>query len=253
MLSPAKSNPVRSSRPHAWLTAAEPLRAVFDTWWLALRANALAAAPKGDGATVMVLPGFATADPMTRVLRNYLSFLGYSSEPWELGYNTGFRKLGEEQVHLRSRLFELYERSGRKVALVGWSLGGLQSRLLAHEHPEMVRQVITLGSPFRGDPFAVAIHRLYALVSGEDVASDKIWERFKGDSVPPIRVPTTAIYSATDGIAPSENCIDPVCPDTRHIEVGGSHLGLTHNANAFLAIAEELSRVRHLDGSGDAG
>ena len=227
--------------PSMWLSATEPLRAVFEVANMFARLPTLLAAPRGDNHTVMVIPGFATSDLMTQALRNYLSWLGYDTEPWRLGFNTGYLKLGEDESNLRSRLAELAARSGDKVSLIGWSLGGVMARQVAREHPEMVRRVITLGSPFTGNPKAISIRRLYQLISGESLEDETWRKRFERDRPAP-DVPCTAIYSPTDGITAWQNCVEVPAAHTENIEVRGSHLGLTHNPEVLLHIAEILAR-----------
>ncbi|WP_273908748.1 esterase/lipase family protein, partial [Enterobacter bugandensis] len=61
---------------------------------------------------------------------------------------------------------ELSDKHGSKISLVGWSLGGLYARQLAKMMPERVRQVITLGSPFAGDPRSTNAWRVYEWASG---------------------------------------------------------------------------------------
>lgn len=236
--------------PGPWLSASEPLRAAFEVASMFARLPTLLAAPRGDGHTVMVLPGFATSDLMTQALRNFLSWLGYDSEPWRLGFNTGYLKLGEEQAGLCSRLSELVVHSDDKVSLIGWSLGGVMARQMAREHPEMVRRVVTLGSPFTGNPDATVIRRLYELISGESLNSDTWRGRFERDRTAP-NVPCTAIYSPSDGITAWQNCIEQPADHTENIEVGGSHLGLTHNPEVLLHIAAILGRPRVAEEEGD--
>ena len=105
------------------------------------------AQPRGDGHPVLVLPPFGATDAYTSPLRAVLRVLGYSSHGWGLGQN-----LGPTAAILDGgpkRLLELAERTGRKVSVIGWSAGGILGREAARHHPEAVRQVITLGSPFR--------------------------------------------------------------------------------------------------------
>ena len=235
-----KINAIKS--PGIWLSATESLRATFEIASMFARLPKLLAAPRGDGHTVMVLPGFATSDMTTQALRNYLSWLGYDSEPWRLGFNTGYLKLGEGQAGLSSRLSDLVARSGDKVSLVGWSLGGVMARQMAREHPEMVRRVITLGSPFTGNPKAITIRRMYELISGESLKSETWRERFERDQHAP-DVPCTAIYSQSDGVTAWQNCVEEPATHTENIEVRGSHLGLTHNPAVLLHFAEILART----------
>lgn len=115
------------------------------------------------------------------------------------------------------------------------------SRQMAREHPEMVRQVITLGSPFTGNQDAIVIRKIYELVSGDDLSSSQARKRFRRDEAPPASVPTTAIYSRYDGITAWQNCVEKETETTSNVEVRVSHLGFTHSADVFLAIARQLA------------
>ena len=119
-------------------------------------------APRGDGHPVLVLPGLMQSDRSTLPLRAFLKNRGHDVHAWALGINTGRPGLVDDQ--LLPRLRELHARSGRKVSIVGWSMGGLFARELAKRAPEAVRQVITLGSPFTGD--REGIQRVAACTSG---------------------------------------------------------------------------------------
>ena len=124
-------------------------------------------APKGDGHPVLALPGFLASDLSMAPMRRYLSELGYEAHAWRMGRNFG--GLGRMREVLRARLAEIHAASGRKVSLVGWSLGGVYARDLALQAPDMVRNVITLGSPFANDMRATNATRLYETMSGERV------------------------------------------------------------------------------------
>ena len=112
-------------------------------------------APRGDGHPVLVLPGLAASDVSTRPLRTYLRAQGYAAHGWKQGPNHGPRP-GVE-TGMDARLAELAGRYQRKVSLIGWSLGGVFARELARRTPALVRQVITLGSPFAGSPGVISI------------------------------------------------------------------------------------------------
>ena len=102
-------------------------------------------APRGDGHAVLVLPGLAANDTSTRPLRRFLNDQGWDANGWELGHNHGPRPGAEEKM--QNRLATLFRDTGRKVSLVGWSLGGVFAREMARREPDHVRCVITLGSP----------------------------------------------------------------------------------------------------------
>lgn len=115
---------------------------------LLLRAPELARLPRGSGQPVMVLPGFATTDASTLMLQGYLRLLGYAVRGWRMGLNTG--RLGALLPRVLRRVARTAELAGGPVRLVGWSLGGVLAREAARERPELVRRVITLGSPIAG-------------------------------------------------------------------------------------------------------
>ncbi|MEM7268221.1 MAG: alpha/beta hydrolase [Pseudomonadota bacterium] len=194
--------------------------------------------PRGDGQPVLVLPGLITSDSATRPLRGLLSTLGYPTYGWEMGRNYG--PLPGIEEGLLNRLDELYEEHGRPVSIVGWSLGGIYARQMAKIAPKKVRQVITLGSPFNGDPRATNAWRVYQLASGQSV-DDR--ERHMGGDIgkaPP--VPTTAIYSKTDGICAWRTCLEEPTDIAENIEVTGSHCGLGHHPAAVYAVADRLAQ-----------
>src|ERR1044072_2893079 len=121
-------------------------------------------APRGDGHPVLIFPGLIASDVSTRPLRAYLRSRGYDVHGWGQGRNFGPRPGVERRM--RDHIRELRQHSGRKVSLIGWSLGGVYARQLAKLAPDDVRQVITLGSPFNGSPRATNAWRLYEYTSG---------------------------------------------------------------------------------------
>ncbi len=138
------------------------------------------------------------------------------------------------------RLHDIFERCGRKVSLVGWSLGGIYARELARRRPEYVRQVITLGSPFNASQRANHAWRLYEQLSGETIDSQKeLLEKIRA-SLP---MPTTAVYSRSDGIVAWQCCLDDEeRAETENVEVAGSHCGLGHNPMVLYIIADRLAQ-----------
>ena len=196
-------------------------------------------APKSkDTQPVLVIPGFITSDKSTIALRTFLTLMGYPSYGWDLGRNYG--PLPGIEDGLRDRLAEVADRHGQRVSIVGWSLGGIYARQLAKMMPEHTRQVITLGSPFTGDPRHTNAWRLYQMASGHKV-DDR--DRHMGGAISEApQAPTTAIYSKTDGICAWQNCIEETSENTENIEVKGSHCGLWHNPAAVYAIADRLAQ-----------
>ena len=192
--------------------------------------------PMGDGHRVLVLPGLAANDLTTLPIRTFLKDRGYQPSPWEQGLNLGPRPGVLEA--LRARVRELFEREGRKISLVGWSLGGVYARELAKEMPQMVRCVITLGSPFAGPPHATNAWWLFERVSGHPEPDAAMQAALR--LAPP--VPTTSIYSRTDGIVAWQCSLNPPGPLAENIEVPASHIGLGLNPLAMMAIADRLAQ-----------
>jgi len=194
-------------------------------------------APRGDGHPVLVLPGFSASDRSTRLLRRYVASLGYKTHGWKLGRNLGLA--GGLHKQLIERLAELHERHGRRVSLVGWSLGGIYARELAKLMPETVRRVITLGSPFGGeqqgfDPW------ILRLVTGRELPA-RLQTRLNRLRPPP-PVPSTAIFTKSDGIAPWRACREMDADGTENIEVVASHCGLGFHPVALYAVADRLAQ-----------
>ena len=164
----------------------------------------LSLAPRGDGHPVLVFPGLVASDTSTRPLRSFLQEQGLRRQrlaagpqprpaPWRAG----------GMVDLVRELSDVHR---RKISLVGWSLGGLYARQLAKMMPDRVRSVITLGSPFAGHPKATNAWRVYEMASGR--RADEEDHRFGGSLSETPPVPTTAIFSRTDGICAWQGCME---------------------------------------------
>jgi pimeloyl-ACP methyl ester carboxylesterase len=192
--------------------------------------------PMGDGHRVLVLPGLAANDLTTLPMRTFLKDRGYQPSPWEQGVNLGPRA-GVLDA-LRARVRELFGLERQKISLVGWSLGGVYARELAKEMPEMVRCVITLGSPFAGPPQATNAWWLFERVSGHPEPDAAMQAALR--EAPP--VPTSSIYSRTDGIVAWQCSLNPPGPLAENIEVPASHIGLGLNPLAMMAIADRLAQ-----------
>ena len=192
--------------------------------------------PKGDGHRVLVLPGLAANDLTTLPMRAFLKDRGYRALPWEQGLNLGPRE-GVLDA-LRERVRTLHRVDGEKISLLGWSLGGVYARELAKEMPERVRCVITLGSPFSGPPQATNAWWLFERVSGHPQPDAATLAAMR--LAPP--VPTTSIYSRTDGIVAWQCSLNPAGPLAENIEVHASHIGLGLNPLAMVAIVDRLGR-----------
>jgi pimeloyl-ACP methyl ester carboxylesterase len=204
------SNQRSQPLPPSWRAALEarwPLEAAA----FASLAPWLGMLGRGDGHRVLVLPGYAADDRSTAPLRWAIRSNGFLADPWSLGRNVG--PTWRVVTGLGERLEQLHRRDGR-VSIVGWSLGGAYARALTRDRPELIRQVITLGSPYR------AIEGYH----------------------PPPPAPTTSIYTRSDGITSWRLCIDPVGPRTENIEVRATHVGLGINPAVIYAVLDRLSQ-----------
>ena len=209
--------------------------------------------PEGDGHTIMTIPGFMGADGSTSQLRRFLNRRGYNAIPWGLGRNAAevrsediddFLKHREKmEVIIAERAEREFRASGRKVTLIGWSLGGLYAVAVAHRFPQWVRQVITLGTPF-GDPRGTALYsimgRIYENEDNVDEAALQRWveHTYSGGR---LTVPVLTLFSESDGIVGSG--IARCQGDPRYVTnmaVVASHVGFPFNPLVFAVIANHL-------------
>ena len=241
MMSAQQGSPPAGRRlrpPSLGLMLAE-LRGIFEFNSSLLLSPLLMRAPGGDGHPVLTLPGFLASDLSMAPMRRYLKELGYDTYGWQMGRNT--RGVTRMRAALRDRLAEIHAATGRKVSLVGWSLGGIYARDLALHAPEMVRYVVSLGSPFAGDVRATNATRLYEAMSGETVGEDSELRKAIAGDLP---MPTTSIYSRTDGIVNWRTCLLRPSATAENIEVHlASHVGLGVNPAALWAVADRLAQA----------
>jgi pimeloyl-ACP methyl ester carboxylesterase len=240
----------RRLRPPSLLLMLAEARGLFELNSSLLLSPLLMRAPKGDGHPVLTLPGFLASDLSMAPMRRYLKVLGYDSHAWNMGRNLG--GVASKRGALRALVKRIHEATGRKVSIVGWSLGGIYARDLALQSPQMVRSVITLGSPFANDIRATNATRLYEALSGEGVDDiPEIRQAIAGD----LPVPTTSIYSRTDGIVNWRTSVLRPSATAENIEVHfASHIGLGVNPAALWAVADRLAlgegEFRQFDRSG---
>jgi dienelactone hydrolase len=226
------------------------VRGIFEFNASLLLSPLLMRAPRGDGHPVLTLPGFLASDLSMAPMRRYLKELGYDTYAWKMGRNVG--GVSRMRAALRDRLAEIHTATGRKVSVIGWSLGGVYARDLALQAPDMVRSVVTLGSPFANDVRATNATRLYEALSGEAVEDNaELRNALSGD----LPVPTTSIYSRTDGVVNWQTCVLRPSDTAENIEVHlASHIGLGVNAAALWAVADRLAQsegqFRQFDRSG---
>lgn len=227
----------RLRAPPLTLLAMEPLRALleFTAGRLAPPAPAV-----GDGHPVIVFPGLGAGSYATAPLRHHLADAGFEPHCWGRGTNTGpdgdfDRWLDGLQADLQAR----HDAAGQRVSLVGWSLGGIYARELAKRTPDLVRQVITLGTPLvvrRGTTHA---ERLWGLVNrGPSRPPPAVAARLRR----PPPVPVTAIYSRSDGIVAWRSCLEHPTALAENVEVSASHLGLVTHPEVLRVVVERLAR-----------
>lgn len=178
--------------------------------FVALAGPLLAAAPRGDGHPVLVLPGLGGTDLSTRPLRWFLGRAGYRAYGWGLGRNAGLDR--RTATALDATLAGLVADHERSVSVIGWSLGGVYAAGLARRASHSIRSVITLGSPLGG---RVRV---------------------------PAGVPITSVYSRTDAIVPWRASTVASRDGAENVEVRGSHLGLGHNPAVLIVVADRLSQ-----------
>lgn len=222
--------------PSAILLALEGARAAFEWGALGVSWPWLKSAPRGDGHPVLVLPGLIANDSTTWPLRRFLERQNFAVHPWGMGFNLGPR--ADLLPRLEARMEALVAQSGQKLSLVGWSLGGAISRVLATQRPDLVRCVVTLGSPHHGDPRASHAWRVFELASGRSVDDPELRALFRVQ--PP--VPMTSLLSRSDGIVHWQTSLLPDSPLTENIEVLASHLGMGANPAVLWAVADRLAQ-----------
>jgi pimeloyl-ACP methyl ester carboxylesterase len=228
---------IRLRPPGLGLLLAE-MRGIFEFNASLMLSPLLLRAPKGDGHPALALPGFLAGDLSMAPMRRYLTELGYDAHAWRMGRNLG--GLLRVRAALRERLAEIHAATNRKVSIVGWSLGGVYARDLALHAPDMVRYVVTLGSPFANDVRATNATRLYEALSGETVGDDPEFEEALAGDLP---VPTTSIFSRADGVVNWRTCLLRSSATAENVEVYlASHVGLGVNPAVLWAVADRLAQ-----------
>jgi len=192
---------------------------------------------RGDHHPVFVMPGFLGDDSSTLPLRFHLRAWGYWAHGMRGGQNLG--PTPQVLAGIDERLVKLHGRHGRKVSLVGWSLGGIYARELAKRAPECVRQVITLGTPFAAMRGATHAEGLYKLLNGNAAQlTDALASRLR--ATPP--VPTTSVFSKSDGVVCWRGCIEQRTPLSESVEVGASHLGMVTHPEVLRVVVDRLAQ-----------
>jgi len=191
--------------------------------------------PRGKGAPVLLIPGLMAGDWSLTMLSGWLRRIGYA--PFESGLRVNGHESEATVGMLGRKLHQAFAETSQPVTLVGHSRGGMLAAVLAQRQPEIVRQVITLGSPLN-DPFAVSPLTRMAIRSlwlrGGVTGPLTEHPRFQRDLAARPRVPTTSMYSRSDAIVDWRACMRD---DVRCIEVRGSHIGLAANREVYREIA----------------
>lgn len=226
--------PERPALQHLLRNASMP----YDLVRSRLRAAALARAIRGDGRTVLLIPGLMASEQRMDALRTVLNAAGFDAHGWGMGRNFGPRPETLEQID--RRVDAVRRGNGAPVTLVGWSLGGLFAREYAKLAGSKVEGVITMGTPFSGDPRANHAWRLYQLVSGFPV--DRPPFACRREEKPP--VPTIALWSRRDGVILPECARGRAGERDRAIEVDCTHMGFAVAPEGILAVGRALESMR---------
>jgi pimeloyl-ACP methyl ester carboxylesterase len=184
-----------------------------------------------DGPPALVIPGWVASDRTTHALRQALANAGWRVHGWKLGFNRG--ATAETVAHLRRRLAEIG--NGQPVLLVGWSLGGVYAREVARAAPEQVLAVVTLGSPFSGDPHQNNVWRLYEWVAGHKVDDPPIP---RVTDKPP--VPHLAFWSRRDGIVAPRAARGLDDERDKAVEMRCSHMAFGVSGRLTRDVAQEI-------------
>lgn len=231
------------ARPSLSLFGLEGLRAAFELFSHQVNAFHPPAAPaQGDGHPVLIFPGLGVDGSAVGPLREHCRRLGYEAFDWGRGCNVGVS--GEPDAWLQCLATEVQAKLAtfqQPATLVGWSLGGIYAREVARLLPGAVRQVITIGTPFNADEDHSNAGLMLRLFGCSAPALDQRWTaRLRR----PLPVPTTSIYSRSDGVVAWQTCRHTRrAPHTEDIEVDGSHLGLAWNPEVLRVLSDRLAQA----------
>ncbi len=189
------------------------------------------------GEPVMALPGFGFGDLAMTALRRQLRKAGFTDLKWGLGTNNG------DVPTLLLRVIDQLERAAalheQPLQLVGWSLGGYLAREAARERPDLIKQVITLGSPIKGGPKYTAAASAYKLLGWDlDAIEAKVIER---ESVS-LQTPVTYIWSKRDGVVDWRATQDMDDAGATNIEVDCSHMAMIFDPMVSHIVLSQLRR-----------
>jgi len=192
--------------------------------------------PVGSQSPVIVIPGLLTPDILTRPIRLALGAGGHRTWGWGQGFNTGAKR--RKFAGLLDRLDRVAWATGERVALVGWSLGGLYAREAAKRRADKISAVVTLGTPFSHGLRDNNAWKLYEAVNDHDVDHPPI--RVAADQKPPVR--TVAIWSRQDGIVAPASARGRPGEADEHIEVRCPHNELVSHPDVLKTVLAVLQR-----------
>lgn len=230
---------VETFQPPAASGVIREARGLIELPRLLLCFPALALQPRGNGEPVLLFPAHGMGDGSTVILKAYLRLLGYRARGLGLDRNMG--AIAELLPRVLKRLASFARRSDQKVSLIGWSFGGYLAREIARERPDLVRQVITLGTPVIGGPKYTVVAERYRRrgMDIEAIAAEVDWR----NQAALLETPVVAIYSRADAVVAWEACIDRQTPHVEHVEVRTTHLGFGFSPEVYKIIARRLAET----------
>lgn len=233
------ASPPGLQAPSLRLFAFEGVRATLE--YARMRLMDRAVWTRGDGHAVILFPGLAAGPATTGPLRQFCRDLGYEAHDWGRGRNIGPRGDASQWLdELADEMQTTMQQRGKPTTLIGWSLGGFYAREIAKKAPDLVRQVITLGTPFAGGAEHTNVGWIYRWINGrKPVLEAQLAARLRT----PTRVPTTCIYSRSDGVVAWQSCLDAAPgPNAENIEVDSSHCGMCWNPDVLAVVADRLAQ-----------
>jgi len=232
----------RAKPPALGYAIAEPFRALLELASLVPGHLFLKRAPRGDGHPVITLPGYRSDDTAMLAMRRYLERWGYAPYPWGLGTNLGigYQRIDYEQRML-GKLESIVEKHGAPATLIGWSQGGVIAREVTKQRPDLVRQVVVLGSPLADAPEATTVFRIFRRTTAEEITSE-LMSVMREVASPVRNVRCICIYSGSDGIVSADIAQDLVSPNVENIRVTSSHLGMVVNPMVLFIVADRLAQ-----------
>lgn len=199
--------------------------------------------PRGNGRSVLVLPGFMGNDDYLLPLRGWLRRIGYDARA--SGTLLNFGTPTSLLTHTLQRADYIAGESDQRLIVIGHSLGGVFARALAMLRPDLVAHAITLGSPLSGNPRAAAnpiVSRLSDILLAEQggrAATEAIENVLLTGALPP-GTQLTSLYSRCDAVVDWRSCILDD-PRARAIEVHGTHCGLAWNEEVYSTLGPLLA------------